>query len=95
MGTDDHEITVTDWAAAEIRALRQARRMSVREFAAHLGVSDRAISNWENITTPVRPRSASQALMDTSLHHAEPRVRDRFMRYLAADHGDHQTGGPT
>ncbi len=95
MGTDDHEITVTDWTATEIRALRQARRMSVREFASHLGVSDRAVSHWENTTTPVRPRSASQALLDTSLHHAEPLVRDRFGRYLAANHGDQQTGDPT
>lgn len=94
MGTDDHEITVTDWTATEIRALRQARRMSVREFAAHLGVSDRAISNWENTTKPVQPRSVSQALLDTSLHHADALVRDRFVRYVAAISGDQQTGDP-
>lgn len=95
MSTDDHEITVTDWTATEIRALRQARRMSVREFAAHLGVSDRAVSHWENTTTPVRPRNVSQALLDTSLHHAEPLIRQRFVRYLAANRSDHQTGDTT
>ncbi len=95
MGTNDHETTVTDWTATEIRALRQARRMSVREFAAHLGVSDRAISNWENTTTPVRPRTVNQALLDTSLHRADPLVRDRFIRYLAAAYGAHQTGDTT
>lgn len=94
MGTDD-DITVTDWTVTEIHALRQARRMSVREFAAHLGVSDRAVSNWENTTKPVRPRNVSQALLDTSLHHAPPPVRQRFVRYLAANHGNQQTGDPT
>ena len=33
--------TVPLWSGREVRALREARRMSVREFAAHLGVSDR------------------------------------------------------
>lgn len=95
MARDDYEITVTDWTATEIRALRQARRMSVREFAAHLGVSNRAVSNWESTIKPVRPRSVSQALLDISLHHAQPLVRDRFVRYLATIGGDQQTGDPT
>ena len=39
--------TVLQWTGREVRALREARRMSVREFAAHLGVSDRMVSKWE------------------------------------------------
>lgn len=39
--------TVRKWSGRETRALREAKRMSVREFAAHLGVSDRAVSKWE------------------------------------------------
>lgn len=35
------------WTGSEARALRLAIRMSVREFAAHLGVNDAAVSNWE------------------------------------------------
>jgi DNA-binding transcriptional regulator YiaG len=42
--------TVPLWSGREVRALREARRMSVREFAAHLGVSDRMVSKWEAST---------------------------------------------
>lgn len=77
------EIVVADWTAAEIRALRQARRMSVRGFAAHLGVSDRTVSKWEDTDNAVHLRCVSQALLDTSLYRAEPVVRRRFVGYLA------------
>ncbi|MGH3941218.1 MAG: helix-turn-helix domain-containing protein [Pseudonocardiaceae bacterium] len=39
--------TVPRWSGAEARALREAKRMSIREFAEHLGVSERMISKWE------------------------------------------------
>lgn len=77
------DIAVANWTAAEIRALRHARRMSVRGFAAHLGVSDRAVSKWEDTGKAVHLRSVSQALLDTSLYRAEPVVRRRFVGYLA------------
>jgi DNA-binding XRE family transcriptional regulator len=38
---------VQSWSGVEIRALREAKRMSLRDFAAHLGVSERMISRWE------------------------------------------------
>jgi transcriptional regulator with XRE-family HTH domain len=37
---------VTTWTGVESRALREALRLSVREFAARLGVSDRMVSKW-------------------------------------------------
>src|SRR5262245_9156160 len=40
-------IDTGDWSAKSIRALRAARRMTVRQFGEHLGVSDRMVSHWE------------------------------------------------
>ncbi len=37
--------TIRIWSGREIRALREARRMSQRDFAAHLGISERMIAN--------------------------------------------------
>jgi DNA-binding transcriptional regulator YiaG len=48
------------WTGREVRALREARRMSVREFAAHLGVSDRMVSKWEAGGPGLRPRPVNQ-----------------------------------
>jgi len=71
------------WACSEVRALRQARRMSMREFGAHLGVSDRMIAKWEAPGTPVVPRSINQAALDTSLRMANAEVWDRFDQLTA------------
>lgn len=40
-------VTVQRWSGREARLLRDALRMSLRDFAAYLGVSDRTVSNWE------------------------------------------------
>lgn len=73
-------ITVPQWTGKEIRALREARRMSVRAFAAHLGVSDRMVSKWESSGDTVRPRSLNQAALDTSLASCNAETRARFER---------------
>ncbi len=52
--------------------------MSVREFAAHLGVSDRMVSKWESGGTTIRPRPINQAALDTSLARASADVKARF-----------------
>ncbi len=70
------------WTGREVRALREARRMSVREFAAHLGVSDRMVSKWEAGGSTIRPRPVNQAALDTSLSRAGAEVKARF--HLAA-----------
>lgn len=46
--------------------------MSVREFADHLGVSDRVVSKWEAAGERIRPRPVNQAALDTSLRLAAP-----------------------
>src|SRR5262245_64055746 len=76
--------TVPQWSGREVRALREARRMSVREFAAHLGVSDRMVSKWEAGGEAMRPRSMNQAALDTSLAMATPETRTRFDRLAGA-----------
>ena len=67
--------TVPYWSGREVRALREARRMSVREFAAHLGISDRMVSKWEAGGDTIRPRPLNQAALDTSLSMASPDIR--------------------
>jgi Sulfatase-modifying factor enzyme 1/Helix-turn-helix domain len=75
--------TVPQWTGREVRALREARRMSVREFAAHLGVSDRMVSKWEAGGEAMRPRAMNQAALDTSLAMANADARTRFDRSAA------------
>ena len=52
--------------------------MSVREFAAHLGVSERMVSKWEAGGPAIRPRPLNQEALDTSLALAGAAVQARF-----------------
>ena len=52
--------------------------MSVREFAAHLGVSDRTVSKWEAGGAQVTPRPDMQAALDTALQRCTDDVHVRF-----------------
>jgi hypothetical protein len=70
------------WTGREVRALRQARRMSVRIFAAHLGVTGRMVSLWEAAGAKIRPRPVNQAALDMSLL-ADQDARRRFSREVA------------
>jgi hypothetical protein len=58
--------------------------MSVREFADHLGVSARTVSNWEADGHRTQPRPVWQAAMDTALRQATDEVRARFELLLTA-----------
>lgn len=73
---------VLGWTGIEVRALRQARRMTVREFAAHLGVSDRIVSRWEAAGARTNLRPVNQHALDTSLALAPVQVRERFAALL-------------
>lgn len=74
-------LIIREWTGAEVRALRHARRMSIREFAAHLGVSDRIVSKWEAGRSEIRPRPVNQAALDESLRRASPADRERFAAF--------------
>ncbi|NKY52498.1 helix-turn-helix transcriptional regulator [Nocardia vermiculata] len=69
---------VRQWSGREARALRDAKRMSIREFAAHLGVHERLVSKWEAGGAKVHPRPVNQAALDTSLARSDDVVRARF-----------------
>jgi transcriptional regulator with XRE-family HTH domain len=70
--------SVRRWSGRETRALREALRMSVREFAARLGASDRTVSNWEAGGQTTRPRPVWQASLDTLLQQASGNEQARF-----------------
>ncbi|MFI7677200.1 SUMF1/EgtB/PvdO family nonheme iron enzyme [Actinophytocola sp. NPDC049390] len=76
--------TVQRWSGVEVRALREAKRMSIREFAAHLGVSERMISKWEAGKENIRPRPVNQAALDTALSRCDPDTQARFS-FLTGD----------
>lgn len=75
--------TVQRWSGVEVRILREAKRMSIREFAAHLGVSERMISKWEAGGENIHPRPVNQAALDTSLARSDPDTQARFRHFTA------------
>lgn len=75
-------VTVQNWSGKEARLLRAAMRMSIRDFAAHLGVSDRVISKWEAGGEGYCPRPDSQAVLDTALARSTDETRVRFAEAL-------------
>ena len=56
--------------------------MSQRDFAAHLGISERMISKWEAGGEKINPRPVNQSALDSSLATAPPAVQDRFAELL-------------
>ncbi|NUS44481.1 MAG: SUMF1/EgtB/PvdO family nonheme iron enzyme [Mycobacteriaceae bacterium] len=70
--------TIRRWSGRETRALREAKRMSICEFADRLGVSDRMISKWEAGGGNIHPRPVNQAALDTFLGQSSPEVKARF-----------------
>jgi len=74
--------TIRIWSGREIRALREARRMSQRDFAAHLGISERIVAKWEAGGEKINPRPVNQSALDSSLAAAPPDVHERFASLL-------------
>ena len=56
--------------------------MSVREFAAHLGVSERVVSKWEAGHERMRPRPLNQSALDTSLATADMETKSRYTQIV-------------
>lgn len=78
-------IVVGRWTGRETLALREALRLSAREFAEHLGVTASTVSGWENPRTAVPLRLATQTILDQALKHADPDARARFAALLDCD----------
>jgi transcriptional regulator with XRE-family HTH domain len=70
--------TVQRWTGAETKALRQAMRLSIRAFAAHLGVDARTVNKWEARGTTITLLPDTQAVLDTALNRAPDDVKTRF-----------------
>ncbi|MEU4661377.1 DUF5919 domain-containing protein [Micromonospora chalcea] len=79
--------TVQRWTGRETRALRQALRLSIRDFSAHLGVAERTVSKWEAALDAACPRPEMQAALDTALGAAAEDVRSRFASTCRNDAG--------
>lgn len=77
--------TVTRWSGREARALREAKRMSVRAYAAHLGITVAAVANWERRGTKARLRHLTQQMLDIDLAQAPAEVKERFHRIVSGD----------
>jgi transcriptional regulator with XRE-family HTH domain len=75
--------TVGEWTGVEVRALRTAKRMTAKEFAALLGVSSAMVGKWEKGGGDIRPRLFSQQLLDLCLDNATQREHQRFVRLMA------------
>ncbi|MFI9081187.1 SUMF1/EgtB/PvdO family nonheme iron enzyme [Streptomyces sioyaensis] len=76
---------VTQWTGREVKALREAARMSLMDLAEKLGVSDRIISKWERGGSESIPRMVNQAALDTLLAEAGPDVHGRFIGLLSVN----------
>lgn len=74
---------VVRWTGQEARALRLARRMSIRAFATHLGISAASIGNWEKRGSDIRLRHETQEILDRDLSGAAAHTRQRFLATLA------------
>ncbi|MGH3977342.1 MAG: helix-turn-helix domain-containing protein, partial [Pseudonocardiaceae bacterium] len=77
-------VTVQCWTGAETKALRQAMRLSVRAFAAYLGIDARTVNKWEARHTTITLRPHTQALMDTALVRAPEEVKTRFIQTVGS-----------
>lgn len=70
--------TVITWSGREARALREALRMSLRDFADRLGIAERTVAYWEAQGSRTTPRPSYQAVLDTALSRASAPERERF-----------------
>lgn len=75
-------VVVGRWTEREVRALREALRMTVHGFAQRLGVSDAAVFGWEHRRTPRPPKMAAQAVLDQTLALADTDTKARFLLIL-------------
>lgn len=83
--------SIQPWTGREAHALRLAYRLSVRNFAAFLGIGARTVAAWSSDPT-ITPRPDTQAILDTALRRASDEVTVRFQALVTKqDHeGDEQ-----
>lgn len=77
-------VSVQCWTGVETKALRQAMRLSIRAFAAYLGIDARTVNKWEARLSTITLRPHTQALMDTALARAPEEVKTRFSHTVSS-----------
>jgi transcriptional regulator with XRE-family HTH domain len=77
-------IVVGRWTGREASALRHALRLTIRDFAEHLGVAERTVAKWEAGGSAMVPVLVMQAALDTVLERASDEAKGRFRILLAA-----------
>ncbi|MGH3834675.1 MAG: hypothetical protein ACRDSF_03070 [Pseudonocardiaceae bacterium] len=77
--------TVDRWTGREAKLLRQALRLSIRDFAAHLGVGARTVNKWEARQADITPLPYMQEVLDTALARASDEAKSRFAATTRAD----------
>jgi transcriptional regulator with XRE-family HTH domain len=75
--------TVYRCTGREAKLLRQALRLSVRDFAARLGVGIRTINRWEARQTGITQLPYMQQVLDTALAQASDEAKTRFAEGVA------------
>ncbi|MFF6955260.1 hypothetical protein [Streptomyces sp. NPDC008317] len=88
-------VNVSRWTGHEAGLLRQALRMSVRAYAAHLGVGIRTVSKWEKLGTDTCPWPDTQAILDTALARSDAAVQARFDQLMGSFPGRRPTRTPS
>jgi transcriptional regulator with XRE-family HTH domain len=74
--------TVRQWTGRETAVLRAALRLSLRDFAAKLGVDIRTITKWQARGTGVVLRPHMQQVLDIALEQAGEATKSRFADML-------------
>ena len=75
---------VGQWTGQEASALRHALRLTIRDFAEHLGVAERTVAKWEAGGPAIVPAPIMQAALDTMLARTSDDAKARFGMLLAA-----------
>jgi transcriptional regulator with XRE-family HTH domain len=91
---DSRPAPVTQWSRREILALMRALRMSVREFARYIGVTDRIVSKWTSPVGPVIPRPVNQAALDTAYARIDAAAWRRYEALLRQSTTTQESGQP-
>jgi transcriptional regulator with XRE-family HTH domain len=71
-------MTIRTWTGREARLLREALRLSQREFAATLGIAIRTVAQWDRVGVGITPRPEFQRMLDVALQRASDDAVRRF-----------------
>ncbi|GAA4030597.1 hypothetical protein GCM10022247_64600 [Allokutzneria multivorans] len=87
-------VTVHRWTGQETRALRDALRLSGRDFAAFLGVAHRSVAEWDRRGADITPVQEIQQVLDTALERADSAAKRRFLTSLRSSTASEAAAAP-